>query len=98
MTKERILAMGLVVMTVAVVLLAWMAFFHEPKVVRARAFELVDADGRRVALLGMSEEGTTALAFWDSEDRLRASLGVLPDGQPLCVLHDESGNPIDAAR
>ena len=70
-----VVAVCLVVTVAAMAYAAGQAKTAAPKVVRAQRFELVDAEGR-----------------------VRAMLGLLPDGSPSMVLYDEKGKAIPYPR
>ena len=94
MNRERILAVAVLVLTLCVIFLAYRVFVFEPMVVKARAFELVDENGQRRALLSVSPEGTVALGLFDKQGRVRSSVGLLPDGEPVSTMKDAEGNTV----
>jgi len=65
-----------------------------PKVVRAQEFELVDANGKLLAVLGRAEGGGHGLLLVDKNEKLRASLGVTWDGEPGLNLIDKDEKPL----
>ncbi len=94
MRRENILAGVVLLLAVAVTLLAYWAFTYEPEVVGAKAFELLDEEGNRRALLGISPEGTVALGFFDEDGCLRSSVGILPSGKPMIVMTEADGKVV----
>lgn len=56
--------------------------------VRARDIQLVGANGKLLAQLAVSSEGSPALFFFDRNGRNRLNLGVYGDGDPFMVLND----------
>ena len=67
-------------------------------VVRTRQFELVDADGKRKAMIGFSGEGSPAIWFFDDKGTPRLNLGVYGDGNPVIVLNDANGQAVQIFR
>lgn len=63
------------------------------KLIQAQAFELVDRLGRRRASLGMPNDFTMELCFFDCEGDRRASLQVNDIGSTRLQLHDDAGAP-----
>src|SRR5262245_13062427 len=63
---------------------------QEPKapVVKASRFELVDAEGRTRAVLGMSKGGSPEFDLRDGEGRPRALLVLDGDSLPVFLLKD----------
>lgn len=57
------------------------------EVVRARSFEVYDEDGKRRALLGLSEGGKSGLWLYDKDGEPRASLGFVKDAGPVLALY-----------
>jgi len=96
MGKGRWAALGVVVclvVTVAAVAYAAGQAKAVPvaEVVRARRFELVDADGKERAVLRIAAEGTPMLVLWDNNGKVSAGLGLGPDGSPNLALVDANG-------
>ncbi len=60
-----------------------------PKVVEAERFVLRDTKGKTRGGLGVLADGTTALAFYDQNEKVRAVLGVEPAG-PSLVLYGQN--------
>ena len=65
-------------------------FAQEPKapIVKASRFELVDAEGRTRAVLGMSKGGSPELDLRDPEGRPRALLVLDANHLPIFLLKD----------
>lgn len=61
------------------------------EVVQARAFELVDADGRSRGLWNVADDGTTRLALRDRRGEQRLNLTVLQSGHPGLSFVNEDG-------
>jgi hypothetical protein len=53
--------------------------------------DLLDAQGRRRATLGLGAEGAPGLLFYDQDQRVRAELNLGPDGEPTFTLRDQRG-------
>jgi len=87
-----VVAVCLVVIVAAVVYAAGKAkAVPVQEVVRAKRFELVDAEGRvrgALELVGVEPR----LVLYDEKSRQRAKLLLGPDGSPTLVLRDEKGN------
>ena len=84
-TTFLIIAASLVAGTASTLLAA-----QDPKapVVKASRFELVDADGRTRAVLGMSKGGSPELDLRDPEGRPRALLVLDANNLPIFLLKD----------
>lgn len=63
----------------------------QPTILRARAFELVDASGRPMAYLMTTSAGDPSLSLLDQSGRDRVVLSTLR-GQPRLSFRDSSGN------
>ena len=61
-----------------------------PPVVRASRFELVDAEGRTRAVLGVSKTGNPEFDLRDAVGRPRALLVLDKDSLPILLLKDEA--------
>ena len=95
--REQLFAALMVLMFATTIGLACFVAFHDPVIIRARAFELFDEHGNRQAVLGTSPQGVATLTFFDEQGRARSSIGVLKDGRPVSMLRDENGNVLWAA-
>ena len=62
-----------------------------PEVLRAQAFEVVDAEGKVCAVLGLRGDGGGNLDLMDAKGLKRATLSVLPNGGPVLMLSDARG-------
>ena len=62
-----------------------------PEVIRAQAFEVVDAEGKVCAVLGLRGDGGGNLDLSDAKGLKRATLSVLPTGGPVLMLSDARG-------
>jgi hypothetical protein len=62
------------------------------KAVRAESFVLVDADGKEIAVLGQTADGT-ALTIKGKDGKTRAGLGVNPAGDAGLLVYDAQGRP-----
>ena len=92
--REKIFTVGVSVLAVVFVFSVYRAFFYNPKVVRTRAVEIVDGEGKLRALLGVSQEGTVAIRFYDETGKLRSSTGVFPSGNTVDEKHEVLGGII----
>ncbi len=90
--KDRVIIVAVICMFGVCLFLSLWAIFQDPLVVRTQAVELVDANGQRRAVLGISPEGTVSLGLFDENGKVRSSVGILPDGRPISVMKDASGN------
>ena len=61
------------------------------EVVKAKRFEVVDAQGRVRAALGFTEDGKQVLNLSDEAENVRASLRLAPDGSPVLGMRDAAG-------
>ena len=61
------------------------------EVVRAQRFELVNAEGEVLAVLGLGAAGRPGLTLWDEKGEGRAALSLGPGGRPAIMLYDEKG-------
>ena len=65
--------------------------------VRARAFEVVDEDGRTRAVLGASDDGSVGLSLYEregtEENQARAALLVTPKGSASVAVLGRAGRP-----
>ena len=62
-------------------------------VVKARSFELVDAQGNVRGTLALTNEGVVQLALEDGHGNRRIRMSVLEDGSPGLALVDGNGKP-----
>ena len=86
-----IAAVCLMVTAAAIAYVVGQAKATAPKVVRAQRFELVDAQGRPRAMLGLGPDGSPALELTDEKRQVRAALSLAPaGGQPTLVLYDDN--------
>jgi hypothetical protein len=67
-------------------------------VVAARAFEMVDAQGRRQMLMATSNEGTPSIWFFDQNGKARLNLGLYADGNAAVVLNDGDERAVEIFR
>lgn len=67
-------------------------------VVSARELELVDAQGRRQALMATSAEGSPGIWFYDGNGKVRLSLGLYGDGNASIVLNDDHEQAVQIFR
>jgi hypothetical protein len=81
-------AVCLVVTVAAVAYAAGQAKTAAPKVVRAQKFEVVDAQGRVRATLGLLPDGSPSLELTDEQGKTRAQLSLYSDGSPYLGLQD----------
>jgi hypothetical protein len=81
-------AVCLVVTVAAVAYAAGQAKTATPKVVRAQKFEVVDAQGRVRATLGLLPDGSPSLELTDEQGKTRAQLSLYSDGSPYLGLQD----------
>jgi hypothetical protein len=61
-----------------------------PAVVKARAFELVDGNGRPRAQLAVESSGTVVLRLRDEKGTLRVKLGADEDGSGLLLTNEKT--------
>ncbi len=61
------------------------------EVVKAKAFEVVDASGKTRAALTLAPNGSAGLGLDDASGNQRAMLILNPDGSPMLSLADASG-------
>jgi hypothetical protein len=61
-----------------------------PAVVKARAFELVDGNGRPRAQLAVESSGTVVLRLRDEKGTLRVKLGADQDGSGLLLTNEKT--------
>jgi len=61
-----------------------------PKIVTAQQFRVVDAAGKVVAILGLSEKDT-GLHLFDDSGAMRASIRLAPHSAPAFTQYDEKG-------
>ncbi len=85
-----VVALCVVVTVAAVAYAAGKATGEVPEVIRAKRFELVDADGRVRAALGLGR-GQPVLAFADTGGKARVLLALSDDGTPGLGLADGDG-------
>jgi hypothetical protein len=68
------------------------------KQVSAEQFVLVDANGKTLAQLAKSGEGSPCLFVFDKEGKIRLEAGVYGDGQPFFGLFDAKYNALGLFR
>jgi hypothetical protein len=66
---------------------------EEPQEIRARAFILIDKEGRPRVDLRVAQNDSTHLVIMDQEGLARLSLNVLSHGGADLVLRDRQGQP-----
>lgn len=86
----RLVAVVVLVAVVGAVYLAGKAKATAPKVLRAQAFELLDATGKVRGALSFGQNGSPMLALRDKNGQLRARLSMTFGG-PSVDLADEKG-------
>ena len=87
-----VLAACIVLAAVAAAYAAGQAKMSAPEVIRAQRFEVVDAEGKVQAVLGLRRDGGATLDLSDAKGLKRATLTLLPDpGGPILVLSDARG-------
>ncbi len=59
--------------------------------VEAQELVVMDKDGKKRAWLGVDADGTPGLMLFGQDERVRAVLGVGPDGLTLLALDDANG-------
>lgn len=74
------------------------AFAAGGDVVAARAFELVNEQGRRTVLMAMAREGSPALWFFDANGKARLNFCLYEDGNAGIVLNDEDERAVQIFR
>lgn len=79
------------ILGIAVILFSGATISKSPKVIQARALEVVDENGKPCATLGFMD-GNPALFFWDKNGHNRATLGLVNE-EPSLVLFDENKKP-----
>jgi len=62
-----------------------------PDVIRAKSFEVVDAEGQTRAKLVAIADGSPALGLMDANGGTRALLCLHPDGSPRLIFADDRG-------
>ena len=97
-SNEKSLSVAVFVLSVAVVTLVAYVIFHDQKVCRAQAVQIVDDAGNQRAIIGMSPEGHVGIALSDKSGRIRTSIGLLPDGKPVMTMQDGKGNVVWGAQ
>lgn len=70
----------------------------ETEVIRARAIQMVDDDGRVRAELGIDADGSAGLFLYDSEGRTRACLVHDPSQSALYLFDDQNVIRVGAAQ
>jgi len=63
-------------------------------VIKAKRFELVDDEGKTVAVLGALANGSPHLVLSDQTGRMRAAVALSKNGTPRIILFDEVGERI----
>ncbi len=88
----RYLLVAMMTLTQGCTASAWQNFATPPaqQTVEARKFVLIDANGKPLAELGATREGS-GLVLMDSTGKPRAALVVTGAGQPGLKLYDRSG-------
>jgi len=91
--RNRLLAVALLVI-LGLCALAFGCAASSPvqDVVRAKAFEVVDANGKLTAKLGTLPDGSAGLVLHDASGERRALLSTDTDSAPGLYLYDASGN------
>lgn len=65
----------------------------EPRLIRAKAVEVVDSSGRRIGYWGSTANGAV-LSVLDRGGKERAEFGVAASGLPVLRLNGADGNPL----
>ena len=64
-----------------------------PETLQVRRLELVNAQGKTVAVLGVSPSDGGVLLLYDGDGTLRAAIGMTTKGDAAVDLNDGNGNP-----
>lgn len=90
---------GLVVVVATLPVMALSLAFGQtrPSTVQAERFELIDAQGRVLAVLGV-DEGETALSLFDTEGRQRLTITHADEQTGLFILDDRETVRLGAAQ
>jgi hypothetical protein len=67
-------------------------------VVSARSIELVDAKGKRQALMATSAEGAPGIWLFDKNGKARLNMGLYSDNNAVIVLNDENEQAVEIFR
>jgi len=59
-----------------------------PSTLSARAFNLVDAEGKTRITISVSKDGYAGVGIWDGQGKKRVVLGVAKDGSPGISFYD----------
>lgn len=81
-----------------VLLVAWQWFvlpFFSRRTVYARAFVIEDSNGAKRAALGLAGDNSVALQLFDSDQKLRANLGLEATGDTMLHLSGANGERIE---
>lgn len=92
-TNRLAVALTIVNLVLLLVLLAqsrMLAAQTVPEVLRVRAFELVDENGRVRAQLNVEPEGGVVFRLRDENETIRVKLGASEEGSGLVLINDQT--------
>jgi hypothetical protein len=89
--RDRIWRLVVVIALLLVIAFPATWFMMEGSSLESRSYVLVDAHGKRRAVLGTSEDGSPSLVFYDKDGRILVLANTKGDGTSSLALYDKNG-------